>query len=54
MDFDPNQIPVEYGVKNGNIETRMVLQSEYAKLEAAYWQLHYTLKLIKEAIAGDS
>jgi hypothetical protein len=32
-------IPVEYGVINNGVKVRMVLQTDYAELKSAYFQL---------------
>lgn len=41
----PNLTPVEYGVKNGQQEIRMVAQSDFAELKSAYFHLLHILQL---------
>ncbi len=43
-------IPVEYGVINNGIEVRMVLQTDYAELKSAYFQLLIESELAIEEI----
>jgi hypothetical protein len=43
-------IPVEYGVINNGIAVRMVLQTDYAELKSAYFQLLIESELAIEEI----
>jgi hypothetical protein len=42
--------PVEFGVKDGHKETRMVLASDYATLRSKYFALLCVLQDIKDVL----